>query len=58
MGKLARNDTSKNGIIHSASKEVSVKLPYQFLHILKYKERLNELKGSTKNSKCMIIIKI
>ena len=41
LGKLASNDTSKIGILPSASKDTSVIFPDQFIHILYYKERLN-----------------
>ena len=35
-------------IIPSASKDVSIKFSYQYIHILNHKYRLNGLKGSTK----------
>ena len=48
VGKLVRNYTTNIGILPSASKDVSVKFSYQFLHIINNKEGLNGLKGSTK----------
>ena len=38
-------------MLFSASKDVSVKFAYQYLHILNNKDRLNGLKGSTKMKK-------
>ena len=51
IGKLASKDTSKIGMISSASKDVSIKFIDQCIHILNNKERLNGLKGSTKMQK-------
>ena len=48
IGKLASNDTSKIGMLPSASKDVSVKFSDQCIHILDDKDSLNGLKGSTK----------
>ena len=38
IGKLSSNDTSKIGMLHSASKYVSIKFSDQCLHILNNKE--------------------
>ena len=46
--KLESNDTSNIGMLPSDSKDVYIKFSDQFIHILNNKERLNELKGSTK----------
>ena len=46
--RLASNDTSNIGMLASASKDVSIKFPDQYRHIINSKERLNGLKGSTK----------
>ena len=51
IGKLASNNTSNIGIIPSAPKDVSVKFVDQWIHILYNKDRLNELKCSTKIQK-------
>ena len=51
MGELGSNDTKNIGMLTSASKDVSIKLADKCLHILKYKERVNGLKGSTKIQK-------
>ena len=51
IGKLASNDTSKIGMITSASKDVSIKFADQCIHILNNKEILNGLKGITKMEK-------
>ena len=51
IGKLASNDTSKIGMLPSASKDVSVQFADQCIHILNNKDRLNGLKGSTKIQK-------
>ena len=48
IGKLASKDTSKIGILSSASKYVSIKFADQCIHILNNNDRLNELKGSKK----------
>ena len=48
IGKLASNDTSKIGMLPSASKDLSVKFAYQCIHILNSKEIINGLKGITK----------
>ena len=42
IGELVSNDTSKVGMLPSASKDVSVKFPDQCIHILNDKERLND----------------
>ena len=57
IGKLSSNDTSKILMLPSASKDVSVKFPYQCIHILNNKERLNVLKGNTKMKKVESIFK-
>ena len=49
--KLASKDTSKTGMIPSASKDVSVKFVDQCLHMINKKERFNGLKDSTKIQK-------
>ena len=51
IGKLVSNDTTKIGMLPSASKYVSFKFADQCLHILNNKEGLNGLKGSTKMQK-------
>ena len=51
IGKLWSNDTSKIGILPSASKDVSVIFSDQCIHILNNKEILNGLKGSKKIKK-------
>ena len=38
IGKLESNDTSKNGMIPSASKDVSIKFVYKCIHIINNKE--------------------
>ena len=48
IGKLGSNDTTKIGMLPSASKYVSVKFSYQCLHILNNKLTFNGIKGSTK----------
>ena len=48
IGKLGINDTTKIGILPSASKDVSIKFVDQCIHILNNKEILNSIKGSTK----------
>ena len=48
IGKLSNNDTSKFGILPSASKEVSIKFTYQCINILNNKEILNVFKGIKK----------
>ena len=48
IGKLASKNTSNIGMHPSASKNISVKFPYQCINIINNKERLNGLKGSTK----------
>ena len=51
IGKLSNNDTSNIVIIPSAQKYVSIKYAYQCIHILNNKDRLNGLKGITRNQK-------
>ena len=46
--RLASNDTSKIGILPSASKYASIKFSDQCINIINNKEILNGLKGSTK----------
>ena len=46
IGKLGIKDTTKIGILPSASKYVSIKFVDQCLHIINNKEILNGLKGS------------
>ena len=48
LGKLAINNTSRIGMIPSASKYVWTKFADQCLHIINNRDRLNVLKGSTK----------
>ena len=48
LGKLAIKNTSKIGILPSASKYVSVKFEEQFLHILNNNDQFNGLKVITK----------
>ena len=48
IGKLASNNTSKIGMVSSASKEISIKVSDQCIHIINNKERFNGLKGSKK----------
>ena len=48
IGKLGSNDTTKIGMIPSASKYFSIKFPDQCLHIINNKEILNGIKGTTK----------
>ena len=48
IDKLESNDTTKVGMIPSASKDISTKFAYQCLHILNNEEVLNGLKFSTK----------
>ena len=55
--KLARNDTSKIGIVPSDSKGVYITFLDQCIHILNNKEILNGLKGSTKMQKKESIFK-
>ena len=57
IGKLASNDTSKIGMLPSASKDISVQFADQCIHILNNKDRLNGLKGSTKMQKIESIFK-
>ena len=57
IGKVGSNDTTKIGMLPSSSKDVSIKLEYQCLHILNNKEILNGLKGSTKMQKRESIFK-
>ena len=51
ISKLASNYTTNIGMIHSASKDISIKSVYQYLYILNNKERLNGTKGNTKMQK-------
>ena len=51
IGKLGRKNTSNIEIIPNDSKDVSINFSYQCIHIIKNKERLNGLKGSTKIQK-------
>ena len=51
IGKLSSNDTSNILILPSASKDASIKLSYQCIHILNNKYRLTVLKGRTKMQK-------
>ena len=51
IGKLSSNNTSKIGIIPSASKDVIINFSDQCIHILNNKYRLNGIKGSTKMQK-------
>ena len=48
---LSGNDTTKIGMLPSASKDVSIKFAYQCINILNTKEILNGIKGSTKIQK-------
>ena len=48
LGRLASNDTSKIGILPSASKNIFITFADQCIHIINNKERLNGLKGSTR----------
>ena len=48
IGKLASNETSKIGLIQISSKDISIKIVDQFIHILNNKEKLKGLKVSTK----------
>ena len=48
IGKLESNDTSKNGMIPSPSKDVSIKFVYQCINIINNREILNGLKSSKK----------
>ena len=51
IGQLGCNNTSKIGMLPSASKDVYIKFADNCIHILNNKERLNGLKGSTKMKK-------
>ena len=51
IGKLGSINTSKIGIILSVSKDVSVKITDQWLHVINNKEYLNGLKFITKTKK-------
>ena len=51
IGKLASNDTLNIGIRTSALKDVPIKFVDQCIHILKNKEILIVLKGSTEIQK-------
>ena len=51
IGKLGGSNTTKNGMLPSASKDVSVKFVDQCLHIFNSKEILNGMKSSTKMQK-------
>ena len=48
IGKLASNYIYNLTILPNASKDVSIKVPYQCIHILSNIDRLNVLKVSTK----------
>ena len=51
IGKVGNNYITKIGIILSASKYVSIKPAYQYLHIINNKEILNGLNDSTKSKR-------
>ena len=51
IGKLKSNNTSKIGMLPSASKYFSIKVLDKSLHIINNKDMLNGLKGSTKMQK-------
>ena len=51
IGILESNDTTKIGMLPSASKYVSNKFSDQCLHILNNTERLNGIKGRKKTKK-------
>ena len=51
IGKLVINDTSRIGILPSASKDVSIKFVDKCIHIINNKDMLTGLKGSTKMQK-------
>ena len=57
IDKLASNDTTKNGMLPSASKDISIKFAYQCLHILNKKEILNGIKVSKKIQKRQSLFK-
>ena len=57
IDKLASNDTTNNGMLPSASKDISIKFAYQCLHILNKKERLNGIKVSKKIQKRQSLFK-
>ena len=57
IGKLASNNTSKIGILPSASKGVFIKLAYQCIQIVNNKYWLNGLKVSTKMQKMESLFK-
>ena len=48
IGKLASNNTSKIGMLPSASKYVSIKLSDQCIQNINNKDKLNGLKGNPK----------
>ena len=51
IGKLGSNNTTKIGMLPSASKDVCIQFTDQCLHILNKKIKLNGLKGSSKIKK-------
>ena len=55
IGKLSSNNTSKIGIIPSASKDVIIHFSDQCIHILNNKYRLNGLKGGKKTKEIITI---
>ena len=48
IGKLSSNDTSKIGILTSASKYVSIKISDKYVQVLNNKEILNDSKAEHK----------
>ena len=58
ISKLESYDTSKIGMLPSASKDVSIKFVDQCRHILNNKERLNGIKGITNMQKRESILNI
>ena len=57
IGKFGGNDTSKIGMLPSASKDVFINFSDQYIHIINNKEILNGLKGSTKIQKRESLLK-
>ena len=51
IGKLGSNNTTKIGMLPSASKYVSIEFEDKRIHIINNKEILNGLKGSKKMKK-------
>ena len=47
IGKLASNDTSKIGMLPSASEDIPIKFSDQCIHIITNKEILNGFRGRT-----------